>query len=130
VAAHVAGRSLHRAAAEPTPGEGKGAQDVHAGNPPPEAPDTRGVPAVGGARRAAICPRMVRRLGLGGSDVRLQGTSRLDEATPALLPVAAGGRRRDRELVNRGVSRDLAWDTVKSAQGPWRLRRRPALTCA
>lgn len=41
-----------------------------------------------------------------------------------------GGRRRDRELVSRGVRRDLAWNTVKSAHGPWRLRRSPALTCA
>jgi RNA-directed DNA polymerase len=40
------------------------------------------------------------------------------------------GRRRSRELVNRGVSRDLAWTTGKSAQGPWRLSRRPALTFA
>jgi RNA-directed DNA polymerase len=40
------------------------------------------------------------------------------------------GRRRYRELVNRGVSRDLAWNTAKSAHGPWRLSRSPALTYA
>jgi RNA-directed DNA polymerase len=40
------------------------------------------------------------------------------------------GRRGYRELVNRGVSRDLAWNTVKSAHGPWRLSRSPALTFA
>jgi RNA-directed DNA polymerase len=36
-------------------------------------------------------------------------------------------RRRDRPRRRRGVSRDLAWNTVKSAHGPWRLSRRPAL---
>jgi RNA-directed DNA polymerase len=40
------------------------------------------------------------------------------------------GRRRYRELVNRGVSRDLAWHTVTSAHGPWRVSRSPALTFA
>jgi len=40
------------------------------------------------------------------------------------------GRRRYRELRNRGVSRDLAWNTTKSAHGPWRLSRSPALTSA
>jgi RNA-directed DNA polymerase len=38
------------------------------------------------------------------------------------------GRRRYRELRNRGVSRDLAWNATKSAHGPWRLSRSPALT--
>jgi RNA-directed DNA polymerase len=40
------------------------------------------------------------------------------------------GRRRYRARRCRGVSRDLAWQTVKSAHGPWRLRRRPALAIA
>ncbi len=40
------------------------------------------------------------------------------------------GRRRYRELRNRGVSQDLAWNTAKSAHGPWRLSRSPALTYA
>lgn len=40
------------------------------------------------------------------------------------------GRRRYRELRNRGVSRDLAWNTTKSAHGPWRLSRSPALAYA
>jgi len=40
------------------------------------------------------------------------------------------GRRGYRELVNRGVSRDLAWNTSKSAHGPWRLSRSPALAFA
>jgi len=40
------------------------------------------------------------------------------------------GRRRDRERRRRGVSRDLAWNTVKSAHGPWRISRRPALAIA
>jgi hypothetical protein len=40
------------------------------------------------------------------------------------------GRRRYRELRRRGVSRDLAWNTVKSAHGPWRLSRSPALAIA
>jgi RNA-directed DNA polymerase len=40
------------------------------------------------------------------------------------------GRGRYRELRNRGVSRDLAWNTTKSAHGPWRLSRSPALTYA
>jgi RNA-directed DNA polymerase len=40
------------------------------------------------------------------------------------------GRRRYRELRDRGVSRELAWNTVKSAHGPWRLSRSPALAFA
>lgn len=40
------------------------------------------------------------------------------------------GRRRYRELRRRGVSRDLAWHTAKSAHGPWRLSRSPALSFA
>lgn len=35
-----------------------------------------------------------------------------------------------RELRRRGVSRDLAWNTAKSAHGPWRLSRSPALAFA
>jgi len=34
------------------------------------------------------------------------------------------------KLVARGVSRDLAWNTAKSAHGPWRLSRSPALAFA
>jgi len=40
------------------------------------------------------------------------------------------GRRGYRELVKRGVSRKLAWNTSKSAHGPWRLSRSPALSFA
>jgi len=40
------------------------------------------------------------------------------------------GRRGYRELRKRGVSRDLAWNTAKSAHGPWRLSRSPGLTFA
>jgi RNA-directed DNA polymerase len=40
------------------------------------------------------------------------------------------GRRRYRELRRRGVSRDLAWNTVKSAHGPWRVSHSPALALA
>ena len=40
------------------------------------------------------------------------------------------GRRGYRELRKRGVGRQLAWHTVKSAHGPWRLRQRPALAIA
>lgn len=40
------------------------------------------------------------------------------------------GRRGYRELLKRGVSRDLAWNTAKSAHGPWRLSRSPALAFA
>jgi RNA-directed DNA polymerase len=35
-------------------------------------------------------------------------------------------RRRYQQLRRRGVSRDLAWNTVKSAHGPWRISRSPA----
>jgi RNA-directed DNA polymerase len=41
-----------------------------------------------------------------------------------------GERRRSRQLRRRGVRRDLAWNTVKSAHGPWRISRRPALAIA
>jgi RNA-directed DNA polymerase len=40
------------------------------------------------------------------------------------------GRRRYRELRKRGVSQGLAWNTCKSAHGPWRLSRSPALAIA
>jgi RNA-directed DNA polymerase len=40
------------------------------------------------------------------------------------------GRRRYGELWKRGVSRELAWNTTKSAHGPWRLSRSPALSFA
>jgi RNA-directed DNA polymerase len=40
------------------------------------------------------------------------------------------GRRGYRELRKRGVSRELAWNTYKSAHGPWRLSRNPALAFA
>ena len=40
------------------------------------------------------------------------------------------GRRGYRELRKRGVSRDLAWNTCKSAHGPWRLSQSPALAIA
>jgi RNA-directed DNA polymerase len=40
------------------------------------------------------------------------------------------GRRRYRERRRRGVSRDLAWNTVKSAPGPWRISRSPARAIA
>jgi RNA-directed DNA polymerase len=39
-------------------------------------------------------------------------------------------RRRYRQRRRRGVSRDLAWNTVKSAHGPWRSSRSPALAIA
>jgi RNA-directed DNA polymerase len=40
------------------------------------------------------------------------------------------GSRGYRELRKRGVSRDLAWNTSKSAHGPWRLSMSPALSIA
>jgi RNA-directed DNA polymerase len=40
------------------------------------------------------------------------------------------GRRGYRELVRLGVSRNLAWNTAKSAHGPWRLSRSPGLAFA
>jgi RNA-directed DNA polymerase len=40
------------------------------------------------------------------------------------------GRRGERELRKRGVGRHLAWNTVKSAHGPWRLSQSPALAIA
>lgn len=40
------------------------------------------------------------------------------------------GRRGYRELRKRGVSVKLAWNTAKSAHGPWRLSRSPALAQA
>ena len=40
------------------------------------------------------------------------------------------GRRGYKELRKRGVSRELAWNTTKSAHGPWRLSGSPALCLA
>jgi RNA-directed DNA polymerase len=40
------------------------------------------------------------------------------------------GRRGYRELRKRGISRELAWNTAKSAHGPWRLGQSPALAIA
>ena len=39
-------------------------------------------------------------------------------------------RRVHRELRKRGISRDLAWNTAKSAHGPWRLSASPVLAIA
>ena len=38
--------------------------------------------------------------------------------------------RRYRELRKRGIDRQLAWNTVKSAHGPWRLSHSPAVEIA
>jgi len=40
------------------------------------------------------------------------------------------GRRGYRELLRRGGSRDLAWNTATSAHGPWRLSQSPGLSIA
>ena len=40
------------------------------------------------------------------------------------------GRRGYRELKNRGITTSLAWNTAKSAHGPWRISRSPALSFA
>jgi group II intron reverse transcriptase/maturase len=40
------------------------------------------------------------------------------------------GRKGYRALRKRGVSVELAWNTAKSAHGPWRLSRSPALALA
>ena len=40
------------------------------------------------------------------------------------------GRKGYRELRKRGVGRQLAWNTVKAAHGPWRLSQSPALAIA
>lgn len=40
------------------------------------------------------------------------------------------GRRGYRELRNRGVIGSLKWNTAKSAHGPWRISRSPALSFA
>jgi RNA-directed DNA polymerase len=40
------------------------------------------------------------------------------------------GRAGYRELRRRGVDRELAWNTAKSAHGPWRLSQSPALVQA
>jgi RNA-directed DNA polymerase len=40
------------------------------------------------------------------------------------------GSRGYRELRKRGVGRDLAWNTSKSAHGPWRISMSPALSIA
>jgi hypothetical protein len=40
------------------------------------------------------------------------------------------GRRGYRERRKRGVGRPWAWNTAKSAHGPWRLSQRPALAMA
>ncbi|MHC4072938.1 MAG: group II intron maturase-specific domain-containing protein [Planctomycetota bacterium] len=40
------------------------------------------------------------------------------------------GRAGYRELRKRGISSVLAWNTAKSAHGPWRLSRSPALSIA
>jgi len=40
------------------------------------------------------------------------------------------GRNGYRELMKRGVRRDMAWYTAKSAHGPWRISHSPALLYA
>jgi retron-type reverse transcriptase len=72
---------------------------------------------------------------LKGGALRAEGFEAMPEGTPQggpLSPLLANllldGL--DKELVNRGVSPDLAWNTCKSAHGPWRLSRSPALVFA
>jgi RNA-directed DNA polymerase len=45
-------------------------------------------------------------------------------------PWTPWGRRSYRERRTRGVGRQLAWHTVKSAHGLWRLSQSPALALA
>jgi RNA-directed DNA polymerase len=40
------------------------------------------------------------------------------------------GRAGYRRLVERGVTRNVAWYTAKSTHGPWRISRSPALSFA
>ncbi len=40
------------------------------------------------------------------------------------------GRSGYRELKRRGITTDLAWNTFKSAHGPWRLSQSPVLVYA
>ncbi len=40
------------------------------------------------------------------------------------------GRSGYRELKRRGITTDLAWNTFKSAHGPWHLSQSPALVYA
>jgi hypothetical protein len=49
------------------------------------------------------------------------------EAPSSCKKLDAWSRRRQREQRRRGVSRDLAWNTVQSAHGPWRS---PSLTAS
>ncbi|HSF34015.1 MAG TPA: hypothetical protein VLK82_26600 [Candidatus Tectomicrobia bacterium] len=49
------------------------------------------------------------------------------EVRSPLCDLDQWGRRGYRELRKRGVGRQWAWNTVKSAHGPWRLRQSPAL---
>ena len=66
-----------------------------------------------------------RRTVLGGTCTGQRPNRRRVRET-ALRACKPEGRRRYRELRRRGISRELGWKTVRSAQGPWRLRRRPA----
>jgi hypothetical protein len=61
------------------------------------------------------------------SDGQSRQAAAAERPLEAMGPEAVPGYR---ELRTRGVGRQLAWNTVTSAHGPWRLRQSPALAIA
>ena len=91
VAAAVSGLDVHRASAEPTPGEREGPEGVPAGGAPVDVPDPGGRAGTGCGGPAAVPPRVVRLRWRRRSAFPLQGTRCLDPASAALLAVEAVG---------------------------------------
>lgn len=92
---------------------------------------TRGPPLDRHHRRAEKGPAWLESvLRHGRSAEPSAGDRQVDTAQAEMLPVETMGKCRFRELRKRGVTVREAWNTSKSAHGPWRLSRTPTLTVA
>jgi RNA-directed DNA polymerase len=129
VAANVSGLHVHGAATEPTPGE-KALEAC-----------THGVRKLMSRTRGVSLGRVMRDLpryldgwyayfGFTEAPSSLKERDSWSRRRLRCYRWKQWGRRQDRELRRRGVSRDLAWNTGKSAPGPWHLSRSPARTIA
>src|SRR5262245_8009859 len=141
VATHVSGIHIHRAAAEPAPGEHEGHEGVQGGGPPPDVPHARGVVGTRRRRSTALPRWLVHLLWLCRDAVRLQGAGLRDQASIALLSVEAMGsatlpataspRREPGPGLEHGQVRP--WAVAHQPQpgagdrAPWELLRRPGI---
>ena len=130
LAPDVSGLHVHEASAPPPPGECQSPEGAQTGNTSTDGPDTRRLTAASRAGPATV-PRGVACV---LSPRRRQ--SPFKERDSWVRRRLRGyvwkqwGRHRYRELRQPRGESGLAWNTCKSAHGPWRLSRSPALAIA